>query len=649
MNKITKTIAGVIATFAFVAVFAASANAAYTRSLTVGSTGADVTELQTWLNSKGYLAVAPTGYFGNLTKAAVAAFQTANGITPAAGYFGPISQAKVASMGSTGGSTSTVAGCTAGALFSATTGAPCTGGSTGSTGSLAGTDGTISDVNTLSQYSNEEVGEGDEDVKIAGFEVEASNDGDIAIKSIKVSFDQYGNETGDSDHLDDYIDGVKVWFGDKEVGSANVDDFNEESDDTFSKTITLNNAVVNSDETEKFYITVDAVGSFDSSDINADSWTVAVESIRFEDGSGVVTTDTTTGDLGAAGSSIGTNGTAGDGVPFDFVTFSTAANTELKFSTDSSTPNEGVIIVDDTDNTDDVELTKGKIKVEGTSDVVLDELPVTLTSTGAGVAYVTGSLKLTIDGNDYTESVSTSTAGLTGAGLTGSITFDNLNLTLDAGKTYSFTVSADINDVDTGTFDEGSTLTASVTASNRNVADVENEEGDQLTSNERTGTATGEAQEFRTEGIQLSLVSTETSITAGNSGNDDLGTFKIKFKVKAVGDTVYVASLASTSGAALDLFTVDKSGTATTGNSIAGTITNTTDSDLSAGYNYEIEDGSEETFELIVTAQLGVGGTSGQYRAALSAVKWNTTDSSATFNSYTSNLDSFKTSYVGLN
>ena len=62
MNKFTKTIAGVVSAIALVAVLSASANAAtYTRSLTVGSRGADVTALQTWLNQKGYLSVSATG------------------------------------------------------------------------------------------------------------------------------------------------------------------------------------------------------------------------------------------------------------------------------------------------------------------------------------------------------------------------------------------------------------------------------------------------------------------------------------------------------------------------------------------------------------------------------------------------------------
>ncbi len=76
----------------------ASANAAFNRSLTLGSNGDDVKSLQVFLNTHGF-AIASAGpgslgnettRFGSLTRAALAKFQTANGITPAAGYFGPL-------------------------------------------------------------------------------------------------------------------------------------------------------------------------------------------------------------------------------------------------------------------------------------------------------------------------------------------------------------------------------------------------------------------------------------------------------------------------------------------------------------------------------------------------------------------------------
>ncbi len=70
----------------------------YTRDLTVGSKGADVTALQGMLISGGHLKVAATGYFGALTKAALAQWQGTNGITPAVGYFGPKTRAFINSM-----------------------------------------------------------------------------------------------------------------------------------------------------------------------------------------------------------------------------------------------------------------------------------------------------------------------------------------------------------------------------------------------------------------------------------------------------------------------------------------------------------------------------------------------------------------------
>ncbi|MEK7176981.1 MAG: IPT/TIG domain-containing protein [Patescibacteria group bacterium] len=68
----------------------------FTSNLTVGSRGVEVSALQQILVSEGYL-VMPTGvsygYFGPLTKSAVAMWQSANGVLPTLGYFGPISRA----------------------------------------------------------------------------------------------------------------------------------------------------------------------------------------------------------------------------------------------------------------------------------------------------------------------------------------------------------------------------------------------------------------------------------------------------------------------------------------------------------------------------------------------------------------------------
>lgn len=72
----------------------------FTRDLTVGAKGADVTALQNILISKGYLKIATaTEFFGPMTQSALAAWQKASGISPAAGYFGPKTRSAIASVG----------------------------------------------------------------------------------------------------------------------------------------------------------------------------------------------------------------------------------------------------------------------------------------------------------------------------------------------------------------------------------------------------------------------------------------------------------------------------------------------------------------------------------------------------------------------
>lgn len=72
----------------------------FSRSLGVGTQGADVTELQVILEQKGFLVMpqgVAYGFFGPLTRAAVAGYQVANGIAPAVGYFGPLTRSRLIS------------------------------------------------------------------------------------------------------------------------------------------------------------------------------------------------------------------------------------------------------------------------------------------------------------------------------------------------------------------------------------------------------------------------------------------------------------------------------------------------------------------------------------------------------------------------
>lgn len=69
----------------------------FLRSLSFGASGDDVTTLQTFLAARGYFKVSPTGYFGPLTRTAVARWQEDDNViaqgNTGSGFFGPLSRA----------------------------------------------------------------------------------------------------------------------------------------------------------------------------------------------------------------------------------------------------------------------------------------------------------------------------------------------------------------------------------------------------------------------------------------------------------------------------------------------------------------------------------------------------------------------------
>ena len=95
-----------------------TAACSFTRDLTVGSTGNDVSCLQRGLLGAGYSipalssGAATYGHFGSQTKTALIAWQKAAGVSPTSGYFGPISRAHW----NLGGGTSSTGGSTGGGV-----------------------------------------------------------------------------------------------------------------------------------------------------------------------------------------------------------------------------------------------------------------------------------------------------------------------------------------------------------------------------------------------------------------------------------------------------------------------------------------------------------------------------------------------------
>lgn len=399
-----------------------SSCSSFTRDLTVGSTGADVTALQV------KLGVTPaTGYFGSITKAAVVAYQAANGITPAAGYVGSMTRAK---------------------LNACAVVAPATPSTPAASSALKGGAGELTLTDTTTGVEDS-LKEGEESVKVLGVKAEADGS-DVEITSIKITLENSSSTDGTSEKLSNYLDEVSVYLGSKKVGSADVSDFSKDSGtpDSFSKTIVLSGAVVAEDDDDKLYVAVSAVSNIDTEDLDAE-WDVTVNTVRFTDATGAVLT----ADLDNV-----------DDTSFGFEDSSTDDQIDIKSS--SSNPEDETVKVDENDTTDDVLALVFKLDVDDdSSDITVTSLPVEVEVAGAGtsadsVEDVIDTVTVSVNGDDYEADLDVDSVENGSGTATYVVDFDDDEFVIDAGDVVDVKVSISFAEQDG--YDNGATVTASV-------------------------------------------------------------------------------------------------------------------------------------------------------------------------------------------
>ena len=631
MNKFTKIAAAVAFSFAFA--FVASATVTVPPNLMQGSTGANVMAVQ------AIVGVSADGQFGPMTKAAVMAYQSSHALTPD-GVVGPATAAIMNATGvtyaagcSAGTSysvttglpctttTSTVAGCTAGAMFSSTTGASCTGGST-SNGTLEGGAGSVT-INDSSEFSSEEVGEGEDDVEVLQFSVEADDESDVEVTSVKVEFVQ--GTAADSENLADYAESVSIWFDGNKVGEADAEDFNESSD-VYTKSISLDGAVVKAGDEMDFVVAVTALNNLDSGDIDTDAWTVDVLNVRFEDAEGVVTTEDTDADALEK--------------TFDFASFATAADVGLVVSLGDEGVNDArVINVDDTDTTDDVELLSFEMEAEG-SDITVDSLPVLVTTTettGTDPADLIATLYL------YADGVKIGTESMNDAAddSVDTVVFTDLSYTVDEGDTIEFIVKAKLKSTGS-TLDDGDTVQVTFGEVQTDLAtfDAQDQEGEDLVDADVTGTAAADAHSVRDAGLNAKFVSsTATATPSGVATVDDTGTFKIVFDVTAFDSDIYVDGTAiadETGGATYQ--DIDASTT-----SVGAGVIECSSCTTAANTTFKVSEGETERFTVTVAGS----GADIFASASLTSILYALTPIDGDL-LYTFNMTDFKTDSVWL-
>ena len=514
-----------------------TASYTFTRSLTVGAQGADVTALQNFLIAKGHtIAAGATGYFGAQTAAAVAAWQAANGVTPAVGYFGPVSQAKYNASVATTGSTT---------------------GSTGSTG-LTGGAGSAS-VTTYSSDVEDEVTTGTSE-KVLGFKVEA-DDSDVKVTNVKLELNYTGAK---STIVTRYFDAFDVVMDGEVVATVDASDLNRDSSGKYSKNVALKDAIVKEGSSNKavFYVVAHANDAIDTDDAGT-TWTVTASDLRYTDGSGAILTIST----------------VNNNADVNVTKLSASGDVKVKYSLATDSPDTQTVKVDDDNSGDKVELLKFRVKAEGT-DVSFDQIKFTIATTSANLSDMVSEFIL-MKGTTVVETEDT---------LSETITFDlDDEEMIDEDDTVTYSLVAKMNK---NTF-SGASITATLLSTN-----VMDTNGDSVASGRISGSANGDAQTFRGDGVTLaktSITATDVQKTENNS-TAEYAKFVITFKVTADGDDFYVADdVASVVGHI-------------TGATIASTTSLTSTADKS-GANFRINDGETESFTLTVETATSTGVT----------------------------------------
>jgi len=560
---------------------APAAAVTFTRSLTLGSTGADVTALQNWLISQGYqIPAGATGYFGAQTAAAVKAYQVNKSIAPAVGYFGPVTMAAVNAQA---------------AVPPVVVVPPTTGGTTGST--LEGGAGDL-DVSKTSTDVESSLKEGEEGVNVLGIKAEADGS-DIEVTSIKVTLMNASSTDGTSEKLTNYIDEVIIMLGDEEVGSVDADDFTKTSGtpDTFSKTISLNGAVIDENDDEKIYVAVSAASNIDSDDLAAD-WNVVIDTIRFTDATGAILTASLPSSVDETGED------------FSFDAIDTDDKIDIKSS--SANPDSETVLVEDDTVSEEILALVFKLDVDDDSaDVMVTSIPVVLTVTAAGsnassIEDIIDEVIVTIDGTDYEADLSGTGTISNGTGTaTYTVDLDDDEFVIGGGDVEDVKVTLVFNEQDEeGNYAENTTVTASVNPAN---IDAETDEDDIVVGGI---TKTGATLTLNTSAASVSVTSKTSEVNEAGT----IGTFSFTFKVEADGESEVVFDIDDVIyeilGPATDFGTGSENLSLISGDAedVAGTMT--------------VEEDGTATFTLDVTINPEVG-DEGVYRVRLTDVAGN--------------------------
>lgn len=494
---------------------AGSAQAAFTTYMTVGSTGAEVTALQTWLIASGFdipaitTGAAAKGYFGQQTKSALVKYQASVGL-PATGFFGPLTTAKV--NGTAGGVVMTPVACPAGYTCTPTAGTPVVPVTPVGPLVMDGTDGSVT-VSLSSYAGNNTIKKGETKDMIA-VKLQATA-GPVSVTRFDVRFNVRPWLYFSTITLKD-SNGVVI-------ATKNVAGQNDATELTVGTDYLVRfdgiNAVVTPGTDRTLVVAGSVLSVTDklSSDV-AVSVSVPSSSIRTINGKGY------TDSIG-----LGTVFTAGTTARTMTLTASgSTANILVKLN--AASPDNRIVTTSNAGETNGVVLGKFDFKSEN-RDSVINTLKFTLGTNGSDVSTVIKRLYIT-DGSQTVQVDSVATSS----------TFSNLTFKLTQDVWKTITITADIAEQDATAFTAGTILTASTTVNSTNIVGVD--------SNFTTVTASGanivaaNTLTFLVAGASVTVGSNPVILTPVDNGTTAVSKKDViyKFKVNNTGSNdIYVS------------------------------------------------------------------------------------------------------------
>ncbi len=598
----------------------------FTRDLTVGSQGADVTALQNYLAAKGYFNVAATGYFGAITAQAVASWQSAAGIMPAAGYFGAISRAKYNSMCSSTPST--------GDDDDDTTGDDDDDFNAGN-----GEEASLEDY-SANDGDDTDLEEGGSEQEVMEFEFDVE-DADVEVQRVEVTFEFAGDTSNGERDPWKAFDGATLWMDGEEVASSDdlsdEDNWNEETGtDVYSFRFNGVDAVVGAGEKAEMVLSLDVQSGIDGTNNAGDNdWTIYIDDqgIRALDEAGI---DQYTGENSES---------------VDLSIEEAGGDDELSLSESDNDVDASVLEVDDSGTSD--WHTLAVMQLSADMDIELKDFPLTVVMNQSGAndefySDAVNDLALVIDGEEYND------FDVTGAGTaTATVTFDldGEDIVINDGDDVEVEVKAEFKAI-SGSFDEGTTVTVNASSGLFETVDAEGvDSGEDLGTDQLSGSYEGEEHTLRSSGIILGLVDTDAVSPVG--GDEAQAEFTIEFTVESFGQDYYIEKNAARDATGdvdegVNFVIEDSAGTeySTTTVTVTSDLQKSGNTNGDTATHYKVSEGQARTFTLTVSLDNEAASTEGEgfYRVRMTGVAFDENGAGAAADYVlTTGLEDFKT------